>query len=199
MGSAVARRNELGKTALGEPDYIRPILLIQAENAKGTATVEEVKKHLIENEKVAEKAIAIATGDQREIDGVDLFAKGCPIEVIITKQALKEGWDCSFAYVFCSVAQVKSDKDIQQLLGRVLRMPYATRRKQEAMNKAYAHVTTTHFNLAAAELTKSSSTSGSTRWKPWAPCCRISPQALACRFKAVTPMRRRSRPRPPSR
>lgn len=155
VGSAVARRNELGKTALDEPDYIRPILLIQAENAKGTATVEEVKRHLIDNEKVAEKAIAIATGDQREIDGVDLFAKDCPIEVIITKQALKEGWDCSFAYVFCSVAQVKSDKDIQQLLGRVLRMPYATRRKQETMNKAYAHVTTTHFNLAAAELTKS--------------------------------------------
>lgn len=155
VGSAVARRNELGKTALNEPDYIRPILLIQAENAKGTATVEEVKRHLIDIEKVPEKAIAIATGDQREIDGVDLFAKDCPIEVIITKQALKEGWDCSFAYVFCSVAQVKSDKDIQQLLGRVLRMPYATRRKQEAMNKAYAHVTTTHFNLAAAELTKS--------------------------------------------
>lgn len=155
VGSAVARRNELGKTALGEPDYIRPILLIQAENAKGTATVEEVKRHLIDNEKVPDRAIAIATGDQREIDGVDLFAKDCPIEVIITKQALKEGWDCSFAYVFCSVAQVKSDKDIQQLLGRVLRMPYATRRKQETMNKAYAHVTTTHFNLAAAELTKS--------------------------------------------
>jgi len=155
VGSAVARRNELGKTALNEPDYIRPILLIQAENAKGTATVEEVKRHLIDNEKVPEKAIAIATGDQREIDGVDLFAKDCPIEVIITKQALKEGWDCSFAYVFCSVAQVKSDKDIQQLLGRVLRMPYATRRKQGTMNKAYAHVTTTHFNLAAAELTKS--------------------------------------------
>ncbi|MEL1264428.1 DEAD/DEAH box helicase [Pseudoxanthomonas putridarboris] len=155
VGSAVARRNELGKTALNESDYIRPILLIQAENAKGTATVEEVKRHLIDNEKVPEKAIAIATGDQREIDGVDLFAKDCPIEVIITKQALKEGWYCSFAYVFCSVAQVKSDKDIQQLLGRVLRMPYATRRKQEVMNKAYAHVTTTHFNLAAAELTKS--------------------------------------------
>lgn len=155
VGSAVARRNELGKSALGEPDYIRPILLIQAENARGTATVEEVKKHLIENEKVPESAIAIATGNQREIDDVDLFAKDCAIEVIITKQALKEGWDCSFAYVFCSVAQVKSDKDIQQLLGRVLRMPYATRRKQEVMNKAYAHVTTTAFNLAAAELTKS--------------------------------------------
>src|SRR5690606_26480909 len=116
-------------------------LLVQAQNANGVATVEEVKKHLIATG-VAEKAIAIATGATREIDGVDLFARDCPIEVIITKQALKEGWDCSFAYVFCSVAQVKSDKDIQQLLGRVLRMPYATRRRQEEMNRAYAHAVT---------------------------------------------------------
>lgn len=155
VSSAVARRKSLAKTALGEPDYIRPILLIQAENSRGAATVDEVKKHLIQTDGVDEKAIAIATGDQREIDGVDLFAKDCQIEVIITKQALKEGWDCSFAYVFCSVAQVKSDKDIQQLLGRVLRMPHATRRKQEDMNKAYAHVTTDSFGRAAGELTQS--------------------------------------------
>ncbi|HGM5957991.1 TPA: DEAD/DEAH box helicase [Stenotrophomonas maltophilia] len=153
VSSSVARRNTLAKIALGEPDYIRPILLIQAESAKGTATVEQVKKHLMDVEKVPEAAIAVATGDHRGIDGLDLFAKDCPIEIIITKQALKEGWDCSFAYVFCSVAQVKSDKDIQQLLGRVLRMPYATARKQEAMNKAYAHVTTERFGAVAGELT----------------------------------------------
>lgn len=153
VSSSVARRKALAKVALDEPEYIRPILLIQAENAKGTATVDEVKRHLVEVDKVPEASIAIATGDQRGIDGVDLFAKDCPIEIIITKQALKEGWDCSFAYVFCSVAQVKSDKDIQQLLGRVLRMPYATARKQEAMSKAYAHVTTDTFGAAAHELT----------------------------------------------
>ncbi len=154
VSSAVARRNALAKTALGELDYIRPILLIQAENAKGTATVEQVKKHLTGVEMIPEEAIAIATGSQREIDGVDLFAKDCAIEIIITKQALKEGWDCSFAYVFCSVASVKSDKDIQQLLGRVLRMPYATARKQDVMNKAYAHVTTERFGAVAGELTE---------------------------------------------
>jgi type III restriction enzyme len=155
VSNAVARRKSLAKTALDEPEYIRPILLIQAENARGSATVEEVKRHLLETDRLKPAAIAIATGDQREIDGVDLFAKDCPIEVVITKQALKEGWDCSFAYVFCSVAQVKSDKDIQQLLGRVLRMPYASRRKQEAMNKAYAHVVTDDFGKAAGELTQS--------------------------------------------
>lgn len=155
LSSAVARRKALASTAQNEPDYLRPILLVQAENAHGAATVAEVKRHLLEIDGVAGKAIAIATGDMREIDGVDLFAKDCAIEVIITKQALKEGWDCSFAYVFCSVAQVKSDKDIQQLLGRVLRMPYATRRRQEAMNKAYAHVVSDSFGRAAGELTQS--------------------------------------------
>jgi type III restriction enzyme len=154
VSSSVARRKSLAKVALGEPEYIRPILLIQAESARGAATVEQVKKHLLDVDGLPEGAIAIATGDQREIDGVDLFAKDCPIEVIITKQALKEGWDCSFAYVFCSVAQVKSDKDIQQLLGRVLRMPYAARRKQIEMSKAYAHVVSPNFGEAAAELTQ---------------------------------------------
>lgn len=154
VSSAVARRKSLAKTALDEPDYIRPILLIQAENARGAATVDEVKRHLVETDGVDEKSIAIATGDTREIEGVDLFAKDCPIDIIITKQALKEGWDCSFAYVFCSVAQVRSDKDIQQLLGRVLRMPYAIRRRQEAMNRAYAHVVTDDFGRAAGELTQ---------------------------------------------
>jgi len=153
VSSSVARRNALATIALGEPDYIRPILLIQAESARGTATVEQVKKHLIDVGKVPETTIAVATGDQRGIDGVDLFARDCPIDVIITKQALKEGWDCSFAYVFCSVAQVKSDKDIQQLLGRVLRMPYATARRHEAMGKAYAHVVTERFGAVASELT----------------------------------------------
>ncbi|MFC5570238.1 DEAD/DEAH box helicase [Lysobacter yangpyeongensis] len=155
VSSAVARRKSLAKIAMDEPDYIRPILLVQAESARGAATVAEVRKHLIETDGLHENAVAVATGDQRGIDGIDLFAKDCPIEVVITKQALKEGWDCSFAYVFCSVAQVRSDKDIQQLLGRVLRMPHATRRRQEAMNKAYAHVVSDSFGRAAGELTQS--------------------------------------------
>lgn len=155
LSHAVARRKALAGIASGEPDYIRPILLVQAENARGVATVEEVRRHLVETDGLAGNAIAIATGETRGIDGVDLFARDCPIEAIITKQALKEGWDCSFAYVFCSVAQVRSDKDVQQLLGRVLRMPYATRRRQDAMNKAYAHVVTDDFGRAAGELTQS--------------------------------------------
>lgn len=93
------------------------------------------------------------TGNQRELDGINLFDQSCPIEYIITIEALKEGWDCSFAYVFCSVKQVSSSRDAEQLLGRVLRMPYAKRRVIEDLNRAYAHLATSKFSRAAQELT----------------------------------------------
>jgi type III restriction enzyme len=93
--------------------------------------------------------IAVATGEQRELDGLNLFDKTCPVNYVITIEALKEGWDCSFAYVFCSVANIKSAVDVEQLLGRVMRMPYAKRRRIPELNSAYAHVIAPSFAEAA--------------------------------------------------
>jgi type III restriction enzyme len=67
-------------------------------------------------------------------------------------RTLKEGWDCSFAYVFCSVSPIQSATDVEQLLGRVLRMPYAKRRAENALNRAYAHVSEASFGAAANAL-----------------------------------------------
>ena len=96
--------------------------------------------------------IAVATGDQRELDGIDLFDRACGIEHVITIEALKEGWDCSFAYVFCSVARIRSAVDVEQLLGRVLRMPYAARRRLPDLNRAYAFVSEPSFGASAQAL-----------------------------------------------
>lgn len=137
---ALLTRKRLAAEALNEADYLRPILLLQAEDKAGEVTVEKLRAHLIEQEHVAEARIAVATGNQRELDGVNLFDPACPVEIVITVEALKEGWDCSFAYVFCSLQKIGSSKDMEQLLGRVLRMPYAQRRKSELLNRAYAHV-----------------------------------------------------------
>ncbi len=150
---AVLTRNKLAVEAQKETDYIRPIVLLQAEPKNGTVTVEVLRQHLIDELKIAENKIAVATGTQRELDGLNLFAPDCAIEYVITIEALKEGWDCSFAYVFCSVKEVRSSKDAEQLLGRVLRMPYAKRRSVEALNRAYAHLATPSFSRAAQELT----------------------------------------------
>ncbi|WP_295937249.1 DEAD/DEAH box helicase family protein [uncultured Xanthomonas sp.] len=152
---ALLRRQELEEIAKKEPDYIRPILLIQAEHRGGEATVETIYEHLTseDGERIDKDWVKIATGDQRELDGIDLFDPECPVRVIITMEALKEGWDCSFAYVLCSVSGTKSATAIEQLLGRVLRMPYARIREQTPLNKAYAHVVSPYFGAKAVEFT----------------------------------------------
>lgn len=145
-------RKRLEEEAKGESDYVRPILLIQAEPRNGKATVEVVKQYLLEELNIPEERIKVATGSQKELNGVDLFDPACPVRFVITIEALKEGWDCPFAYVLASLQSVDSAKDVEQLLGRVLRMPYATARKQEALNKAYAHIVAANFAEAASTL-----------------------------------------------
>jgi len=149
----VITRNKLALDAQKDDAYIRPIALLQAEAKNGAVTVEVLKAYLTDELHIDAEKIAIATGNQRELDRINLFDPVCLIEYIITIEALKEGWDCSFAYVFCSVKQVSSSKDAEQLLGRVLRMPFARRRVIEDLNRAYAHLSSKGFANAAKELT----------------------------------------------
>jgi type III restriction enzyme len=153
VSGAIATRAALAEKALLDTDnYIRPIVLFQAQPKDEEVTVEVLKKHLMETESIAEEKIAIATGDQRDLDSIDLFDPKTKIEYVITVEALKEGWDCSFAYVLCSVARIRSATAVEQLLGRVLRMPYAKRRALPELNKAYAHVAEPVFTEAARAL-----------------------------------------------
>jgi type III restriction enzyme len=161
LAGAIARRNDLRELARREEadggDYVRPIVLIQAQpqdhkTGKDTLHAEKIKAELMENHHIPEAEIAIATGTHRELDDVDLFSKSCPVNYVITQQALAEGWDCSFAYVLASVAEMASPKAVEQLLGRVLRMPFAQSRATPALNKAYAFVLSSRFRQAAETL-----------------------------------------------
>lgn len=152
LRDALLTRERLEIAAQKESDYLRPIVLIQAQPKGGEATVDVVRAHLIEELHIPENRIAVATGAQKELDGIDLFDPACPVRCVITVEALKEGWDCSFAYVLASLQSVNSAKDVEQLLGRVLRMPYAKTRTQEELNRAYAHIVAENFAEAAANL-----------------------------------------------
>jgi type III restriction enzyme len=159
VGDAIAWLDELENLAKAEEietgEFVRPVMLVQAEvRSKDRKTLhpEEVKKLLMEDFRVPEEHIALATGDAREIDGVDLFDRDCRLRFIITQQALREGWDCSFAYVLCSVAEQRSPRAVEQLLGRVLRLPRAKRKAREDLNRAFAFATTTSFQNAASTL-----------------------------------------------
>tara|TARA_R110002020_G_scaffold126738_4_gene284594 strand:- start:1917 stop:4574 length:2658 start_codon:yes stop_codon:yes gene_type:complete len=159
ISDAMAWLDELSATARAEEnmtgEFVRPVMLVQAEprsKDRSTLHADEVKKLLVEDFRVPEEHIAIATGDSKGLDGVDLFDRDCKVRFIITQQALKEGWDCSFAYVLCSVAEQKSARAVEQLLGRVLRLPHAKRKHHEDLNRAFAFATTTSFQNAANTL-----------------------------------------------
>lgn len=159
LGDALKKQRSLEALALEEEkltgEYIRPIVLIQAQpknKDKETLTVEVLKQTLLDDFKVPEEHIAIATGQTREIDDVDLFSRECPIRFIITVAALKEGWDCSFAYVLCSVAELGSSRAVEQILGRVLRLPRAVSKQHHELNCAYAFAASPRFIEAANSL-----------------------------------------------
>ena len=154
VDEAIVRRAALEKDAQKEREYIRPILLFQAQSKEKDVTVEVLKKYLLETGNIPENQIKIATGEQKQLDEIDLFNPDESTRFIITVEALKEGWDCSFAYVLCSLANVQSDTAVEQLLGRVMRMPYAKERKEPSLNKAYAYVLSTKFGEAAGALVK---------------------------------------------
>ncbi len=132
--------------------YVRPIVLFQAQNENDEVPPAALRKHLEDELHIPKEQIKVATGDTRELEGLDLAARDCPVRFVITVQALREGWDCPFAYVLCSLQKLSSATAVEQLLGRVLRMPYASPRGREALNRAYAHVCETKFSTAANEL-----------------------------------------------
>lgn len=159
IADAVKKQGKLEEIAKQEEsitgEYIRPIVLIQAQHdskTESTINVDEVKNFLLNTLRVPNEYIAVATGTERGIEGIDLLSSEEQIRFIITKQALKEGWDCPFAYIFSSVAKVSSSKDVEQLLGRVLRMPKVQRKENEALNRAYAFVSSNSFYQTAINL-----------------------------------------------
>ncbi|MBN9352018.1 MAG: DEAD/DEAH box helicase family protein [Chitinophagaceae bacterium] len=149
MLAAFEKRNQLEKNAKdyeqNTGEYIRPICLIQVERTgrdqRGTDFIhaEDAKEFLIKKCGVPEKQIAIKSSEKDDIEGIDLFAKDCEIRYIITKQALQEGWDCSFAYILTILTNPQSATGITQLVGRILRQPNARKTQVKELDECYIY------------------------------------------------------------
>ncbi|WP_310625731.1 DEAD/DEAH box helicase family protein [Limnohabitans sp.] len=126
--------------------YIRPIVLFQAEpkSRDDNTTFEKVKQVLLDLN-IPPEHIAIKTANVNELKGVDLLDRHCQIRYIITVNALKEGWDCPFAYVLATLANKSSVVDVTQILGRVLRMPYTAKHSAELLNLSYVFTASNQF------------------------------------------------------
>lgn len=143
---AIAEENQGGK-------YIRPIVLFQAQPKNGKnfsseeeekSNVQKLKEKLVEL-KIPEEQIKIKTANINEIKGIDLLSKTCEVRYIITINALKEGWDCPFAYILASLADKSSAVDVEQMLGRVLRQPYVIKHKSVMLNLSYVLTASSKF------------------------------------------------------
>ncbi|MDE0118698.1 MAG: hypothetical protein OXM55_01660 [Bdellovibrionales bacterium] len=67
----------------------------------------------------------------------DLLTEYSRVRYIITKEALKEGWDCPFAYVLTILSKTKAPVAIEQMIGRVLRQPHTRKTSIESFNQCY--------------------------------------------------------------
>jgi len=88
------------------------------QRGKGRVHSLDVKEYL-ESLQVNPDEIAIKTSSQNDIEDVNLFSQNCPVRYIITKEALREGWDFSFAYILGIIPNVNSNTGVTQLVGRI--------------------------------------------------------------------------------
>jgi type III restriction enzyme len=148
--SALILRRQLEEIAVTEQSnggkYIRPIVLFQAQpkTADDNTTFEKVREKLIELGIPAEQ-VKIKTANLNELKDIDLMQRDCPVRYIITVNALKEGWDCPFAYILASLADKSSAVDVEQILGRVLRMPHVQQHGHDLLNLSYVFTASSRF------------------------------------------------------
>lgn len=126
--------------------YIRPIMVVQVERTGKDQRdgrhihSEDVKEYLVNKVGIAENQVAIKTSDKDELKDIsneELLSKDCPIKFIVTKQALQEGWDCSFAYVLTVLNNPRSQTALTQLVGRILRQPNARKTGVKELDESY--------------------------------------------------------------
>ena len=123
--------------------YIRPINLIQVEatgnnqRKEGKIHAEDVREHLIETGLVKPDEIRVKSSSKNELEDEDLLSPKSSVRFIITKQALQEGWDCPFAYSLTVLGGSSSKRALTQLVGRVLRQPYARKTNMKELDESY--------------------------------------------------------------
>jgi type III restriction enzyme len=123
--------------------YIRPIMLVRVERTgreqRDAAFVhaEHAREYLQDKLGVKAEEIRLKTSEDDELGNEDLLAETCPVRYIITKDALREGWDCPFAYVLAILSKTTANTALTQMIGRVLRQPHARLTHRQELDECY--------------------------------------------------------------
>ncbi len=138
--------------------YIRPIAVVRVERTGrdqrdgDRVHSEDVREYLVQNLGVPENAVAVKSSELDELGRDNLLSKLSPVRWIITRAALMEGWDCPFAYLLVMLDNTRAQRAITQLVGRVMRQPYAQRTGREALDQCYVHCWNTNVGDAVAQV-----------------------------------------------
>ena len=150
-----ALETEAQRLQTRENRYIRPIALVRVQRTggeqrgRGTIHSEDVREHLVRNLAVPQHRIRVQSSEQKELAGEDLLSETSPVRWIITKDALKEGWDCSFAYVLALLDNTTATTAMTQMTGRIMRQPHARSIAQShALNQCYIYCYNTDVGKA---------------------------------------------------
>lgn len=160
LADAIRTRDTLEQLAKKERaehggEYVRPVMLLQAQRKNEEVTVEALHECLKADYRIPDEQIAIATGAQDTLADQDVMSPDCPVRFIITVDKLREGWDCPFAYVLATVREMQSSTAIEQILGRVMRLPNARKKQIDELNRAYAFSVSEHIGNALGSLRES--------------------------------------------
>lgn len=146
LKAALDQRAELEKEALAyqatSGRLIRPIMLVRVEltgrdqRDKGRIHTEDAFETLTNEMGVPPEWIRRQTAVDKELDD-QLMSETSQVRIIITKDALREGWDCPFAYVLALLGNTKAKASLTQMVGRVLRQPGAKRTGVGALDSAW--------------------------------------------------------------
>ena len=161
IDSALHLQRKLEAIAKQEKRYIRPIVLFQAQpkTQDDNITFQKIKQELLALQ-IPENQIKIKTATINELKGIDLMSPDCEVRYIITVNALKEGWDCPFAYILASVADRSSEVDVTQILGRVLRQPYVLKHQDNLLNVSYVLTASDKFKTVLNSIVQGLEMSG---------------------------------------
>ena len=166
LSEAITLRSDLEKIAIAEAqktgEYLRPIMLIQAERVDAC---EPLRERLVTEFGIAKEQIKISVGSKDELPSAEEIksAKEPAARFIITVQKLREGWDCPFAYVLCSLKETRSATAIEQIVGRILRLPNARAKQHPDLNCAYAFSVSDSLPEVLNELREALESNGFTR------------------------------------
>lgn len=125
--------------------YIRPIMLVRVERVGREQRdgqhihAEDVREYLMTQLQVPEDYIRRKTAEKDEIADEDLLSPYSSVRYILTKDALREGWDCPFAYVLALLDSTRAPRALTQMTGRVLRQPDAELTGRAALDESYIY------------------------------------------------------------